>query len=201
MMISLEKTCYSAIFRLAAIAVGLGISIAVATAKTTKDAQEFAPPISVKNSIANAKLAGNGEYRWFGLKIYDASLWTGNEGYSTAFPRAAPFALELRYARALEGTRIAEVSIDQIEKLGFGDQAKHKVWRQLLEEVIKDVSIGDRLAAIYHPVSGTSFYRNDKWIGDISDEEFSTSFFAIWLDSRSSASELREALLRKATPN
>ena len=46
---------------------------------------------------------GEGTLRWFGIKVYEARLWT--PGGAPDFAR--PLRLELRYARALRGPAIA----------------------------------------------------------------------------------------------
>ncbi|UUZ55998.1 hypothetical protein LP419_11590 [Massilia sp. H-1] len=61
-----------------------------------------------------ARGLSKGTYTWFGLRIYDAELWVGDKGYAGD----APYALDLRYARKLDGVKIAEASADEMEKLG-----------------------------------------------------------------------------------
>ncbi len=69
------------------------------------------PPYHIAAEIPQARLAGQGAFRWFGLKLYDARLWTGSQGYRGD---ASAFALDLRYARDLKGSRIAGASHDEI---------------------------------------------------------------------------------------
>jgi len=55
---------------------------------------------------------------------------------------------------------------------------------------------GPGLAGIYRPGSGTRFYLDGRFLGEIADPEFGRAFFAIWLDPRTSAPQLRASLLR-----
>ncbi len=70
---------------------------------------------------------GNGEMRWFGLSIYQASLWSA----SVQFDDSVPFALSLRYSRDIPGKRLVSTSIDELKRLGvplaagFGEFQEH----------------------------------------------------------------------------
>jgi hypothetical protein len=160
--------------------------------------QATAIPVPVRNEIGDARLAGQGNYRWFGIKIYDAQLWVGDQGYRPAAPESAKFALILTYARDLYGKHIARTSIDEISKLGFGTKEQHEVWLNRMESLFPDVHEGTQISGIYLPDHGARFYLNGKFVGEIADREFARAFFAIWLDPRTSASSLRNSLLSSA---
>lgn len=161
-------------------------------------AQASDMPAPVRNEIGNARLAGQGSYRWFGFKIYDAQLWVGDQGYRPDDPESARFALSLTYARDLYGKHIARTSIDEIRKLGFGTVAQHEVWLNRMESLFPDVHEGTRISGIYLPGHGARFYLDGNMLGEIADGEFARAFFAIWLDPRTSASSLRSSLLSSA---
>jgi hypothetical protein len=146
----------------------------------------------IQAEVPAARLAGEGGYRYFGLKIYDAQLWVGEAGY---FP-AAPFALELRYARKLVGVKIAEASRDEIAKLGLGTEAQRATWLAAMTRLFPDVQEGSRLTGVHRPGLGARFYLDGKLLGEIADAQFSNAFFAIWLDPKTSAPDLRMALLQ-----
>lgn len=134
---------------------------------------------------------GAGTLRWFGLRVYDAELWArdGAADFST------PFRLTLRYARALQGRAIAARSDEEIARLGFGSPAQRAAWHDAMRALFPDVAAGDTLSGVYVPGRGARFYYNDRALGAIEDPEFARAFFAIWLDPRTSAPELRTALL------
>lgn len=145
-----------------------------------------------------ARLAGQGSFRWFGLKIYDARLLVGDRGYDPALPSAYPFALELRYALKLKGSKIAQASIAEMRKLPGGASAPYEQWRQVLEALFPDVEANSRLTALYLPGQPTRFFLDDVAIGQIDDRELARRFFAIWLDPATSAPGLRDDLLKNA---
>ena len=161
-------------------------------------AQAANMPPPIENEIGNARLAGQGHYRWFGFKIYDAQLWVGDQGYRPHAPESAKFALSLTYARDLYGKHIARTSLDEIRKLGFGTSEQHEVWLKRMEALFPDVHEGTRISGIYLPDHGARFYLNGKLLGEIADSDFARAFFAIWLDPRTSASSLRNSLLSSA---
>lgn len=159
------------------------------------------PGLHIQKAIPQTDLAGQGSFRWFGLKIYDAQLWVGPEGYDANQPLAEKFALDLHYARALEGRKIAEASEAQIAKLGIGTPEQRKGWLKEMIQLFPDVSDGTHLTGIYLPQQGTSFYLDGKQIGTIKDEDFSLAFFSIWLAPETSEPKLRNALLKNAVPH
>lgn len=157
-------------------------------------------PEHIGQEIAQARVAGKGNFRWFGLKIYDAKLWVGDKGYQAHAPATAPLALDLRYARSLQGKKIAEASEDEMRKLNLGSAQQRANWQAAMERIFPDVNEGTHLTGVYLPNQGARFYLSGKFLGEIMDTSFSHAFFAIWLDPKTTASELRAALLTDAGP-
>lgn len=156
----------------------------------------LAAPDPVASVLPGARLAGQGSYTWFGLKIYDAQLWVGERGYAPD----APFVLDLRYARKLDGGKIADASESEMAKLGAGTPAQRKAWLARMKEIFPDVREGSRISGVYLPASGATFYLDGRALAGVADPDFARAFFAIWLDARTSAPKLRTALLRDAAP-
>lgn len=147
------------------------------------------------------KIVGQGLLRWFGLRVYEATLWVSGGRLDPASPLSNEFALELRYARAIEGAAIAEASLREIVRLGFGTKAQHAAWLQAMRSLFPDVREGDRIAGVHRPGRGVEFFGNDQPIGRIDDPDFAAAFFAIWFDQRTAAPELRRALLAGPPPS
>ena len=140
-------------------------------------------------------LVGAGEFRWFGLRIYDARLWAAPAAFDPARLESSRFALELRYARALGGAAIAERSDEEIAALGIASAATRTRWRDRMRVVFPDVVAGDTLLGVHDPGEPTRFFHNGRAIGAIGEPGFGAAFFAIWLDPRTRAPALRDALL------
>lgn len=157
-------------------------------------------PIHMQSEVRQARLAGQGSFRWFGLKIYDAQFWVGDKGYRASAPSAAGFALDLRYARRLQGVKIADAAQEEMLKLNLGSAAQRAAWQTKMTNIFPDVQEGTHLTGVYLPNQGARFYLDGKLLGEIMDAEFGQAFFAIWLDARTTAPALRSALLADAAP-
>jgi hypothetical protein len=163
-------------------------------------APAWAAPAFVEVELGAARLAGQGAFTYFGLTIYTAELWVGPQGYRPAAREAAPYVLELRYARALDGQRIATASAEQMERIGAGTPAQRAAWLARMQAIFPDVQEGSRLSGVFLPGQGVRFYRDGKPLALVSDAAFAQAFFGIWLDPATTAPRLREALLRDAEP-
>lgn len=134
---------------------------------------------------------GSGQFRRFGLLVYDATLWAGDD------PQRPPLALQLTYRRAIAGAAIARASLAELRRLGLADEATLSRWGAAMGELFPDVRAGDAIVGHYLP-EAARFYLNGRLLGGIEEPAFGPAFFAIWLDARTSAPALRAALLRRA---
>lgn len=134
---------------------------------------------------------GSGEFRRFGLLIYEATLWTGSDD-----PLRPPLALELTYKRKISGRDIADASVKEIRNLGTADEPRLRDWGERMVKIFPDVRPGDQIVGVHLP-DAARFYFNDRSIGAVDDPAFARAFFAIWLDARTSAPDLRAALLKR----
>lgn len=159
-------------------------------------APAHAAPAQIESHLTQPRLAGQGPFTWFGLKIYDAELWVGEKGYQPN----QPFVLELRYARRLDGAKIAEASAQQMEKIGAGTAVQRAAWLARMKEIFPDVKEGSRISGVFLPAGGARFYLDGRALASVPDPEFARAFFAIWLDPQTSAKGLRGALLKDAAP-
>jgi hypothetical protein len=141
--------------------------------------------------VPGVRAIGGGELSWLGLAIYEGFYWAPGPGFA---PRA-PYALDLHYRRDLDGARIAQRSVDEIEKLGFGDAVERRRWGEAMRRLFPDVKSGDRLTGVNVPGRGAEFFHNGMPIGRIDDVAFAHAFFSIWLDPRTSRPDFRKRLL------
>ena len=133
---------------------------------------------------------GSGEMRWFGLALYDATLYVAG-----AEVERAPLALHLRYRRDIPRGRLVQASIDEMRRLG-AEPAQLTRWEADLNRVFPDVASGDSITGVRLPGQGVRFFHQDRASGEIADPEFGRWFFAIWLDARSHSPALRKQLLQ-----
>jgi len=134
---------------------------------------------------------GSGEFRRFGFLVYEATLWAGSDD-----PLRPPLALKLTYKRNLSGRDIADASVKEIRNLGVADEPRLKAWGEQMVRIFPDVRSGDQIVGLQLP-DEARFFHNDRSIGTIDDPAFARAFFAIWLDTGTSAPDLRAALLKR----
>ncbi|WP_028444630.1 chalcone isomerase family protein [Chitinimonas koreensis] len=143
--------------------------------------------------LPQARIVGQGEFRWFGFRIYEASLWSEAGEVSPA----RPFALQLRYLTAIGREQFVERSIAEIEHLHpeLPRDQLHTTWRGWMRQAFVDVSSGDTLTGVYLPGRGARFFFGDRQTAAIDDDAFARAFFDIWLSPNTRAPSLRKALL------
>jgi hypothetical protein len=144
-----------------------------------------------EGQIAGFRRWGSGEFRRFGFLVYEATLWAAGED-----PLRPPLAIRLTYKRNIAGKDIAEASVKEIRNLGLADDAQLKRWGDEMARLFPDVRPGDHILGVYLP-EGARFFFNDRLLGEVLDPVFARAFFAIWLDPKTSAPNLRAALLRR----
>ncbi len=145
-----------------------------------------APPLpaAVVADQPGLKMLGEGTLRFFGIHVYDGSVWIPGESYSPT----GLFALQLQYAISVKGAALASESVKEWKKQGMNDEAKFRRWEAEMTRIFPDIKSGDRLVGVNVPGKGAAFYSADKSLGMIADPEFALAFFGIWLAESTSSS-------------
>lgn len=170
-----------------------------APARAAAPAVPAGPPPEVAAALPGARLQGVAQMRFLGMQIYDARLWVGADPVQADWA-AVPHALEVIYARSLQGPQIAERSLKEMRRQGQLSPEVAQRWRELLAEMIPDVAAGDRLTAILLPGQGLRLLGNGQPRAEVPELEFSRRFLGIWLAPQTSEPALRKALLGRDTP-
>ena len=152
-------------------------------------------PPQLAASEAGLREIGRGELRWFGFKLYDAALWASARGEAAM---GDAHVLSIRYSRAIGSERLVAVSLDEMRRLGFGDEVRLARWGEALGAALPSVEAGDTLAALHRPGEGAQFWHQGQPSGEIRDPELARAFFAIWLDPRTRDAGLRRQLIGAA---
>ena len=155
---------------------------------------------AVRRLQPDLTVKGQGRLRMYGFHIYDAQLLLPPQGLPDERLTAHPFALDLRYARAFRAADIARRTREEMERLEAGTAAERGAWEMQLARLLPDVRANDHLTGVYQPGRGTTFLLNGVPLGEIGGEAFAQAFFAIWLDPRTSAPEVRQSLLGRPRP-
>jgi len=159
---------------------------------------EPATPPEVLTAMPEARLIGSGRLRYFGLSVYDASLWAAPDFLAASFANQR-FALSLTYLRTFSANEIAQRTLQQIRRVHDVPPELARVWLTALQNVLPDVVAGDRVTGL-HPPGGVAFWHKGRKLGDMGDAAFGSKFFGIWLADSTSEPALRKALLAHATP-
>jgi hypothetical protein len=85
-------------------------------------------PALIATQLQPARLAGEGELRFLGLRIYTARLWVNPEVKDAGLLLQQPLALELRYLRNLQGQTIVE----EIRRFVTGEGLRYGVTGEML---------------------------------------------------------------------
>ena len=160
-------------------------------------AQASLPP-EVNAAVPDAKLsaAGTGKLTFFGLDVYESSLWVSNSFKAPSFDKHF-FALELHYLRNFTAQAIAQRSLEEMNRLEPLPEQVREQWQTTLQAALPNIKKGDRLIGLHQPGVGVTFWSNGKRSGEIRDAAFSRQFFAIWLSNKTSEPKLRRAMLAK----
>ncbi|UXY55195.1 chalcone isomerase family protein [Pseudomonas tohonis] len=146
-----------------------------------------------RSELPGAKLVGQGDFTWFGLRVYQARLW------SPVAPMdwEQPFALELIYSRDLSRDTLVQASLDEMRRLGGAsvDEKRLAAWDGEMRQAFVDIQPGQRITGLYQPGKGSRFYVDGAFRHAIADPDFAQAFFAIWLDDRTRNPQLRRELL------
>ena len=141
-------------------------------------------------------LRGQGIFRFWGLDIYEASLWMPAEA-GTAWTTHR-LVLSLQYRRNFSAQDIAQRSLQEMLRQGPLSDAIVQQWQRQLTEALSDVRPGERLTAVYDPQQGLRFWHHAQRVrvsGQIDDRALAHKFLGIWLSESTSAPALRQALL------
>jgi hypothetical protein len=132
--------------------------------------------------------------RFFGLDIYQASLWVP-AGFDPARWQQQTFALQLTYLRDLQGRAIAQRSVAEMRRQDTWDETLADPWEARMAALFPDVRRGDRITGLHLPGRGARFVHNGRERGEVADPRFARLFFGIWLAPQTSEPALRMALL------
>jgi len=201
-----SRRCHGALYALMFLLfMGVGVSTSwsqtydplavqsVDTAGSDESKAQAVAPAEVREVLGDARLQGQERFRWFGFSVYDIRLWV-KAPLSTEAWVSRPFALELTYARSLEGQAIAEKSLEEMQAQETIDAQRQASWLSFMQSAFPNVEEGDRLTGIYRPDGGAAFYFNGRETASTDDADFARLFFGIWLSSDTSEPALRRAL-------
>lgn len=144
--------------------------------------------------LPGSRLLGQATLRYFGLRVYNAQLWTLPD-FRVSQAAEQALVLELEYLRDLKGAAIAERSLQEMRRAGPLAEAQAQRWLAEMQRLFPDVKAGERITGQHLPGQGARFWHNGRAVGQIEDAAFARLFFGIWLAPTTSEPDMRQALL------
>jgi len=167
---------------------------ALAGLGATSSRANIAPLPELADGLPGARLQGEGRMVHFGLHICDIRLWV-TDGFSAEAFAQRPLAIEIDYARALSGQRIAERSLDEMQRITPLSPGQRAAWLAAMQQAFPDIARGERLTGLHRPGEGARFFHNGRLRAELADADFARAFFSIWLSPKTSEPRLRLSLL------
>jgi len=152
-----------------------------------------------RTDLGAAQLSGEGDFRFWGFRLYTAQLWVAR----LPFDASRPFALHLTYHRHIPRERLVSSGMDEMQRI-LGEGWREDVgaqWKAAMERAFADVNEGDSITGVCLPGTGARFYRNGVLTADVADPAFAQAFFSIWLGPHTRAPQLRAELINHRTEN
>lgn len=135
------------------------------------------PPHEVRANVAGAQMLGAASYRWLGLPLYDATLYT-TDGMSFDWSRKV--ALQLVYARKLSRDTLVNATLAELVRMERSRQ-DHPAIRKKLTACMRGTTTGDRIVAISTGRDSMSFWFNGWKTCDLSHPGIKRRVLGIWL--------------------
>jgi hypothetical protein len=134
---------------------------------------------------------GKGRHSWWGIQMYDATLWIVGPQWSAAKPHA----LDIEPNRAVSADTLVKNAIAEMRDLKVGDERKLRVWQTEMKKVIPNVQPGDQIVIFCSDTNRTLVYLNDSSTGEIDDPSFCPAVMSVWLHPQTKLQAMRKSLL------
>lgn len=144
--------------------------------------------LSISNSHALEKV-GEATFSWLFWDIYKISLWAENGQYKKS---KFPAKLNIQYFKDIDRTQLIDLTEEQWQAQNLTYQES---WLSELKGIWPNIQTNDTLSVTVSLQGESIFHHNDRYLGRISDREFSNKFLAIWLSENTTEPSLRQQLI------
>jgi len=134
---------------------------------------------------------GKGRHSWWGIRMYDATLWIVGPQWSAA----APHALDIEPGRAVPADTLVKNAIAEMRDLKVGDESELRIWQAEMRKIIPDVQQGDQIVIFCSDTNRTLAYLNDSSTGEVDDPSFCPAVMSVWLHPQTKHQAMRRSLL------
>lgn len=144
----------------------------------------------IRAAIPDPASRGAVTFRWFGLPLYDATLYTAG---GNAFDWRAPLALKLVYAREIPAETLVRATLSELRRME-GARADHAAIGRELGSCFRDVGPGDRFTATATGADAVTLWFNGARTCTLSHAGIRERFLGIWLSDDSRSARLSRQL-------
>ena len=148
-------------------------------------------PPQVSSQAPGIHPFGKGRHSWWGIQMYDATLWIVGSQWSAAEPHA----LDLEPNRAVSADTLVKNAIAEMRALKVGDESKLRTWQAEMKKIIPNVQPGDQVVIFCSDINRTIAYLNDSSTGEVEDPSFCPAVMSVWLHPQTKHQAMRKSLL------
>ncbi|WP_170561815.1 hypothetical protein [Ruegeria atlantica] len=140
---------------------------------------------TVSNALPSAELRGSATFRYLGLPIYDAKLFTAG---GAPFRWSEDFGLQLTYRKNIKQKALIESTLDEMKRQGNSGLTQAN-----LGQCFEAVSKGDVYLAVSDGPNKVGFWLNGRKTCNLTGQGIKKTFMSIFLgDNTRSASFTRQ---------
>jgi hypothetical protein len=136
---------------------------------------------------------GTGRHTYWGIRMYDATLWIVGPQRSPATPHA----FDLEPGRAVPADTLVKNAISEMRDLKLGDQSQIGIWQGELTKIIPNVRQGDQVVLFCPDTKRTLAFLNNSTSGAVDDPSLCPALMSVWLHPRTKHQAMRRSLLRQ----
>jgi hypothetical protein len=134
---------------------------------------------------------GSGRHTWWGVRMYDATLWIVGPQYSSATPHA----LDIEPGRNVPADTLVKNAITEMRDLKVGNPQQLRTWQAEMKQLIPDVKQGDQVVIFCSPSNRTLVLLNNSITGSVDDPSFCPAIMSVWLHPQTKHQAVRKSLL------
>ena len=134
---------------------------------------------------------GRGRHTWWGVHMYDATLWV----VGPQFAPSQPHALDLEPGNSASSEMLVKSAIDEMRRQKVGDDRKLRAWANEMKRVIPGVQRGDQIVIFCPADNETLVYFNGVQRGVVEDPTLCPAIMNVWLHPSTRHQQVRKGLL------
>ncbi len=142
------------------------------------------------NDLKTPFIIGSSELKFFGMNIYDISLWSE----SNQFSYNKKFAIQIIYNKSFNKEDLAKRTVQEIKKQNNITEEQEKLYYEQILLVFSSVKKGDEKVALFIPKEGVVLFFNKKIVGKISNLTLAKYFIDIWVSDKSSYPDIAKKI-------